>query len=864
MDNNFDPIFQTAGADNGVDPLWLKAQAMAESDLDPTKVNAETGATGISQIIPDTAQRLGVDPKDPDASIHGQARLMAENKKRYGSIEQATLAYHGGTDQSNWGPKTKAYLAKVSQNYAQLKEKNTMVDPADQFLETDTAAAPKVDQGVEDFLNSDTTMGPPKADAPAAQTPAAAAAQPASPDGQPAASAEVPTTGKVPQKTPQVLKAMQYLQGPKSGGIMGLKKEDPEAFAAYNDYLHKSDMNALSELGTGVMDVPTSIAKVGMNAGDLIHDHITNRGEKPSNYGDVMDQYIKTRNAMYDADYGSDPNQGLFRGAGQMVGSAPAFGAAGMGANALRTAAPALNPVMDFIGGATPRASEEGASLIGKAGQYIKGLGSKATAGVVGGEGVTALTNAGSNDSYNEQRKSNDLFGAGLGVGGSVVKDVAKGVGTVSKNAYNSLTGAHLKDIPAKAVDTFASNPIDTAAMDTKEIVPGSTPSLAAATQDPGVAELQRQLENTDPSLVKLKQDNNAARAAHIETAAGTPDDVEALMSARDQQRAADTDTLWKPGQKADPAPVLSTIDSILDGPSGKRPAVAGSLGAVRDLIESKDKDGNLVKETDPETLYQSVRKAIGDMMDKTNPNSKGGQYAKSQLMQVQAALDDSIDKAAPGFKNYMDNYAKASSQIDGMQYLQGLKLQDTNGNYTLAKVNKAVDNIDKLKAAPGLNKAKHVTDEQYQKLKDVQADLQRDNIMNSSLPRNSATEFNRKGTVKLNNMMPGTHDPMTGKLSQEAVGAGIGGLVGAFAGFPKTGVVLGDMLGRAGAKADSARSAAIKNELGLTLANPGRYQPSASGAFKTSVPEKDTLLPRTIPHITITKNALTGSGGGQ
>lgn len=98
----------------------------------------------MSQIIPATAQALGVNPLDPASAIDGQARLMAENLQRYGSPEQAVLAYHGGTDQANWGPKTRDYLQKVTAAYGGGKQ--TMAKPqgtGDPFLDmADGVAAP--------------------------------------------------------------------------------------------------------------------------------------------------------------------------------------------------------------------------------------------------------------------------------------------------------------------------------------------------------------------------------------------------------------------------------------------------------------------------------------------------------------------------------------------------------------------------------------------------------------------------------------------------------------------------------------------------------------------------------------------------
>jgi len=122
-------------APEGMDPKLfarlLAAQGYTESKFNPEALGAIVGdlpgtpprpgaeprrAKGIAQLMPETAEALGVDPMDPVASIDAQARLMAENVKRYGGdFDKALRAYHGGTDTKNWGKVTNAYPGMVYQ-----------------------------------------------------------------------------------------------------------------------------------------------------------------------------------------------------------------------------------------------------------------------------------------------------------------------------------------------------------------------------------------------------------------------------------------------------------------------------------------------------------------------------------------------------------------------------------------------------------------------------------------------------------------------------------------------------------------------------------------------------------------------------
>lgn len=109
-DSTFDEAAKKFGLEKyGLTGLDLKRQAWVESKLDPNAVSNQ-GAIGIGQILPSNYKRLGItDPRDPTQSIMGMARMMQENMKKFGDYRTALMAYHGGWDQSAWGPKTRAY-----------------------------------------------------------------------------------------------------------------------------------------------------------------------------------------------------------------------------------------------------------------------------------------------------------------------------------------------------------------------------------------------------------------------------------------------------------------------------------------------------------------------------------------------------------------------------------------------------------------------------------------------------------------------------------------------------------------------------------------------------------------------------------
>ena len=53
----------------GISPDFLANDLATESSFNPSAVNSESGASGIAQFIPSTADMMGVDPMDEQSSI---------------------------------------------------------------------------------------------------------------------------------------------------------------------------------------------------------------------------------------------------------------------------------------------------------------------------------------------------------------------------------------------------------------------------------------------------------------------------------------------------------------------------------------------------------------------------------------------------------------------------------------------------------------------------------------------------------------------------------------------------------------------------------------------------------------------------
>jgi len=113
----YDQIVQKASETYGVPTEWIRAIMQAESSGNPNDVSPK-GATGLMQLMPETAKELGVtDIRDPYQNVMAGTAYFKQMLDRFGDPKLALAAYNAGPGRVNAYLAGKASLPEETRNY---------------------------------------------------------------------------------------------------------------------------------------------------------------------------------------------------------------------------------------------------------------------------------------------------------------------------------------------------------------------------------------------------------------------------------------------------------------------------------------------------------------------------------------------------------------------------------------------------------------------------------------------------------------------------------------------------------------------------------------------------------------------------
>lgn len=116
---------------NGLEPALLEALIWQESRY-CTEVVSGRGAIGLGQLLPTTAESLGVNPYDPSENLYGAAAYLREQWDRFGDWDLALAAYNAGpaavlkVGGIPVNGETEFYVPSVLTKYAELKTEDVV------------------------------------------------------------------------------------------------------------------------------------------------------------------------------------------------------------------------------------------------------------------------------------------------------------------------------------------------------------------------------------------------------------------------------------------------------------------------------------------------------------------------------------------------------------------------------------------------------------------------------------------------------------------------------------------------------------------------------------------------------------------
>jgi hypothetical protein len=689
---------------------------MHEGGLDPN-ARGKSGEIGMTQIMPDTATHLGVtNLRDPVQQIYGAAKylneaLTAEHDNPYAALRY----YNGGPGWRNTrgDPNYPSYVGGQYQKLAKA-DTGTMTDatPTPAPKPEDSKAVAKDDDPFSKALDAARAAKGSDAPAPAPTTPAestpaqtddpfsaalqaarSAAAKPPAQAQPPAPSMSAGSVDEYGRSTPSVdlsAAAPPYSAAPVAPSPSRVVEAAREAYTA--------SPSVLTPMATEWLQQHGPLGKAGIFATNLANTGLA----------DVNALYAGGKEAAYQA-LRAIPGIGE-QGARDIVSIPDAFAGSPHMLMPETGAPPSPMARRTMPGVANDPALEARVAEVSQAsrpplgpdGKPMSAEAQAAAAGAsqpnTGGPGVGRPLAPGEGGPQPQS------------VGAAATPSGVAGLTTKEEQGYRS-TAEGQKWLERQ----------EPGVKDTTEYVPGSRPNLAEIEQR---VEASRELKNLKMNVPEVSQAdkeaafaNNEARRAHFEQTAGSPVDINNAKAARQAQGDADLAQTWGNKTAADAQPVLDEVERIKQTEDWQR---KGVRTAVNDAVEAlHDADGNLL--TDPQRLY-GARKHIDDLLaDPANAR------VASTLKSIKASLDNVIEQAAPGFKNYLKNWAENSKRIDEMTVLQNHEkgLYDSQGRMTYNGVQRMMRNIVDARRAGDLD-YQSITPETMNKLWALRDDLRR------------------------------------------------------------------------------------------------------------------------------------------
>jgi hypothetical protein len=258
----------------------------------------------------------------------------------------------------------------------------------------------------------------------------------------------------------------------------------------------------------------------------------------------------------------------------------------------------------------------------------------------------------------------------------------AQVAGRAAKEVVRPFTQGGREAIVGKVLEQLSNAPKGLAQRleEYKPTIGGYTPTTAQASRDVGLISAEtaiRGLDTTGQFAAQASQANKA-RMTILDRMAKDKDAYNQAIIKRDEvttpiREAAFANPLLTPEQMQRGVTLVvdKQIDDVLRSPAGKRDSVISVMNDVKTDVSRATNVNELYE------IRKDLRAAERGLLDKS---AKGGasagayKVANKELNTVIQAVDDVIESAAPGYREYLDVYAGASRGIERLEAAQGFR----------------------------------------------------------------------------------------------------------------------------------------------------------------------------------------------
>ena len=302
--------------------------------------------------------------------------------------------------------------------------------------------------------------------------------------------------------------------------------------------------------------------------------------------------------------------------------------------------------------------------------------------------------------------------GALAGAGGELLGRAATAAWNGGKAVLDPLTEAGRERVLKRTIERFATDPskVRAAAANPEVLVPGVTPTLAEATGDVGIAQLQRAAQTASPdvasALAQARGRQVAGYRAALDNLSGTDSALKAAVDAREGAaqalygRAFQSDAM-----RRDLARQASAQSAAFRGVGGAAPAQDLATPGLRDLMQrpmfkqaaeqarvlAANKGVDIGNPIESLQGLHYIKLALDDM---ANPQAASamGRNAFGAVNETRAALTKELESVAPTYGLARQTYADMSRPVNQMEIARVLRDKAmpalTDLNPALSRVN--------------------------------------------------------------------------------------------------------------------------------------------------------------------------------